>query len=249
MCESVTNNGNTCVNPQIIYGTTTGGIPKKHGNMDTNMKTWCQQLGGVYVSHTLGPRSGFALFPCNKFDETVWHWCDWRDGRWYNSALNQPITSDKGAITGITCNPSNVQINVIPEKPVSNGMFTKCVPFVKNQWCKQNGPTKPQYTMCESVTNNGNTCLNPQIRYGTTTGGIPTKRERNSNMDTDMKTWCQQLGGVYVSHTYGPRSGFAVAPCKGHGESRWHWCDVKDGYWYNVAPQCIEGYQNPQRFD
>ena len=103
MCESVTNNGNTCVNPQIKYGTTTGGIPKRHGNMDTNMKTWCQQLGGVYVSHTLGPRSGFALFPCKSYDEKVWHWCDWRDGLWYNSALNHPITSDSGAITGITC--------------------------------------------------------------------------------------------------------------------------------------------------
>ena len=41
-------------------------------------------------------------------------------------------------------------------------IFSKC----ENKWCLQDGPTKPQYTMCESLDNDGNTCMNPQIKYG-----------------------------------------------------------------------------------
>ena len=103
MCESISNNGSTCINPQIKYGNTTGGIPKKRKDINNDGKMWCQELGGVYVSHTLGPRSGFALYSCKEYDDTVWHWCDWLDGYWYNQALNQPITSDPLAISSITC--------------------------------------------------------------------------------------------------------------------------------------------------
>ena len=46
------------------------------------------------------------------------------------------------------------------------GIFAKC----RNKWCLQKGLSKPQHTKCESVTNNGQTCVNPEIKYGTTTG-------------------------------------------------------------------------------
>ena len=45
-------------------------------------------------------------------------------------------------------------------------IFAKC----RNKWCLQKGLSKPQHTKCESVTNNGQTCVNPEIRYGTTSG-------------------------------------------------------------------------------
>ena len=42
------------------------------------------------------------------------------------------------------------------------GIFTNCV----NEWCTQDGLTYPQYTKCDSITDNGWTCLIPKIRYG-----------------------------------------------------------------------------------
>ena len=71
------------MNPQIKYGRTTGGIPRispEDGNMNSHGKTWCLELDGTYRSHTLGPRSGFAVYPCTTYDERVWHWCDKKDG-------------------------------------------------------------------------------------------------------------------------------------------------------------------------
>ena len=46
--------------------------------------------------------------------------------------------------------------------------FRPCI----NNWCYQHG-TKEQYTRCKRVSNNGRTCHNPEIRYGTTVGGKP----------------------------------------------------------------------------
>ena len=49
----------------------------------------------------------------------------------------------------------------------SSGIFTSA-----NKWFLQNkdpnnqGPTLPQYTKCASVENNGKTCRNPEVRYG-----------------------------------------------------------------------------------
>ena len=57
--------------------------------------------------------------------------------------------------------------------------------FCVNNWCHQKG-TMGQYTRCKSVSNNGRTCHNPEIKYGSTIGGkpggwpVPTK-------------WCKQL--------------------------------------------------------
>ena len=56
------------------------------------------------------------------------------------------------------------------------GIFSDC----NNQWCLQQGLNKPQHTKCESVTNNGYTCNNPQIKYGSVEGGIPREHIAHS---------------------------------------------------------------------
>ena len=43
-----------------------------------------------------------------------------------------------------------------------------------------------QYTRCKSVSNNGRTCHNPEIKYGSTIGGKPG----GNNGGND---WCKQL--------------------------------------------------------
>ena len=52
--------------------------------------------------------------------------------------------------------------------PSGPGVFTNCV----NRWCRQEGPTPPQYTKCGWISNNGRTCHNPEIKYT----GVPNKR-------------------------------------------------------------------------
>ena len=42
-----------------------------------------------------------------------------------------------------------------------NGIFGKC----EKRWCQQKGVYFGQYTYCESVTNAGKTCNNPQYIY------------------------------------------------------------------------------------
>ena len=59
--------------------------------------------------------------------------------------------------------------------------FNSCI----NNWCYQHG-TMGQYTRCKSVSNNGRTCHNPEIKYGNTIGGKPG----GNNGGTD---WCKQL--------------------------------------------------------
>ena len=135
--------------------------------------------------------------------------------------------------------------NNVLEKP---GLFAKC----QNEWCLQKGLQKPQHTKCESVTNHGKTCNNPEIKYGTTIGGFPYK-----NSSGNYEKWCEQLGGVYASHMFDPRSkfqiiqnpkssvnhitigtrtGYAVYGCNNYDDpGNWHWCDLKDGYWYNQS--------------
>jgi hypothetical protein len=105
-CESVTNGGFTCNNPIITYGTTTGGIPHQHSG--NNFPRWCQQLGFAgFASVTYGTRDIAAprgkLFGCTTYDDTVWHWCDWMDGYWYNGTLDYHSDGTQ-SITSITCN-------------------------------------------------------------------------------------------------------------------------------------------------
>ena len=52
--------------------------------------------------------------------------------------------------------------------PSGPGVFTNCV----NRWCRQEGPTPPQYTKCGWISNNGRTCHNPEIKFS----GVPNKR-------------------------------------------------------------------------
>ena len=56
--------------------------------------------------------------------------------------------------------------NKITNNDEELGLFAKC----QNKWCLQKGLQKPQHTKCESVTNKGQTCNNPEIKYGTSTG-------------------------------------------------------------------------------
>jgi len=106
-CESVTNGGNTCINPEIRYGFIEGGVPRQHGG--NQYLQWCQQLGfSAYVTTQFGFRSCNApmggLFGCTSYDEMTWHWCDWQDGFWYNQQLNWHGCNGT-EITSITCTP------------------------------------------------------------------------------------------------------------------------------------------------
>ena len=94
-------------------------------------------------------------------------------------------------------------VGEVPSSDLVQG-FENCV----GVWCLQHGLTKKQYTRCESSTNNGETCHNPEIRYGNVEGGIP--REHSSNQ---YNTWCKQLGGTFKSYTTGTRAGYCVFGC------------------------------------
>ena len=113
------------------------------------------------------------------------------------------------------------------------GIFSDC----NNQWCLQQGLNKPQHTKCESVTNNGDTCINPQIKYGSVEGGIPQGKPYDK--------WCNQLGGVYDSFTKGSRTGYCVMGSKGFDDNVWHWADCSDGYWYNAT---LDRYEVNDRY-
>jgi hypothetical protein len=106
-CESITNNGYTCINPTVTYGNVSYGVPASHSS--NQLQTWCQQLGCKgYVSVQYGTRSYASpwgkLFGCTSYDESNWHWCDWMDGYWYNQQLDYHPGPDSEAITSITCN-------------------------------------------------------------------------------------------------------------------------------------------------
>ena len=61
--------------------------------------------------------------------------------------------------------------------------FHSCI----HDWCFQKG-MKEQYMRCKEASEDGRTCYNPTIRYGSTTGGRPAKHPYN-----DIAGWCQQL--------------------------------------------------------
>ena len=63
--------------------------------------------------------------------------------------------------------------------------FRSCI----NNWCYQHG-TMGQYTRCKRVSNNGRTCHNPEIMYGSTVGGKPGGWMFGGVLSTK---WCQQL--------------------------------------------------------
>ena len=126
-----------------------------------------------------------------------------------------------GCSSGSSSNLIKVNDTKIKNKTASGiGIFAKC----QIKWCLQEGLQKPQYTRCQYVENSSNTCINPQIKYGTNNGlprGLP--REDSGN---DYEKWCEQLNGgapsVYVNHTLGTRTGFAVRGCTGEDDSGPH---------------------------
>ena len=94
-------------------------------------------------------------------------------------------------------------------------------------WCLQSG-TEQQYTKCKRVSEDGRTCYNPTIKFGSTIGGIPFKHWANN-----YNQWCQQLfptsnsGSVTFSQIM-PQGFFgAVYWCNNlrNIPKYWHWCD------------------------
>ena len=81
-----------------------------------------------------------------------------------------------------------------------DGIFANC----EKQWCKQKAVYFDQYTLCQSVKNNGKTCINPEIdgKRGTDPIGLPIWTRQ-----VDVVEWCEQLGGTHDSHTLGTRTG------------------------------------------
>ena len=116
------------------------------------------------------------------------------------------------------------------------GIFAKC----QNKWCLQKGLEKPQYTKCESVENKGKTCINPEIKYGATTVGLPMDYSENIHYGK----WCGQLGGWYVDHTIGRRTGYILEGCTGYNSpgDPWHWCD------YNFFNQPLTNHTTSNDF-
>ena len=137
------------------------------------------------------------------------------------------INSNEAKLTGhggrIAINEENIEKALL-------GTFTKC----NKKWCLQKGLTKSQYTKCESVTNQGKTCNNPEIKYGSTTGGLP---RHYSNYASTYDKWCQQLGGMYSNHTLGTRTGYCVFWYTGGDEPAAKWNDCQGrrskSKWYN----------------
>lgn len=145
--------------------------------------------------------------------------CDDADACTWGSTCSAGECSGGVPIEG--CEP----IDPDPEPEQSACKFTQ-------DWCLQAG-TMEQYTRCEMVTDGGNTCISPEIRYGNTEGGIPRQHAGN-----DYSAWCQQLGfSTFLDVQIGPRS--CNAPqgglfwCVGYDEDGWHWCDWNDGVWHN----------------
>ena len=53
-----------------------------------------------------------------------------------------------------------------------------------HNWCPQSGVNQ-QYTRCERASEDGRTCYNPSIKYGSTIGGYPVQ----SGADEHLVTW------------------------------------------------------------
>ena len=100
-CESITNDGKTCINPHIKYGESPIGLPREHRN--NQYDKWCSQLGGIYESHEIGTRTGQSLYGCSHSDDSRWHWCDWQDSHWHNGTLDHSRTTSSTFITSVTC--------------------------------------------------------------------------------------------------------------------------------------------------
>ncbi|MBW2264021.1 MAG: hypothetical protein JRG91_18825, partial [Deltaproteobacteria bacterium] len=109
-CASAADGCTTCRNPEIRYGTTTGGIPVDHSGNRYDL--WCQQLDfSDYATSSvvLGTRSctspNGTVFGGTSWDETTWHWCDYSDGFWFDATLDYHTACSGTSITSVTCVP------------------------------------------------------------------------------------------------------------------------------------------------
>ena len=107
-CKKVSEDGRTCYNPTIRYGSTIGGHPTNHGN---GISKWCKQLfphsivirGNATFSNIKPKNYIGALFWCSKYDESNPHWCDWQDGNWKDSTLTKFNVMPQPVIDSVTC--------------------------------------------------------------------------------------------------------------------------------------------------
>jgi len=107
----------------------------------------------------------------------------------------------------------------------------ECAGF-STEWCLQLG-TDEQYTRCAFVDLGNRRCNGPEIRYGSTAGGVPTVNPVN-----DYPAYCGQIGlpsgpgEVVISKGQGDCSAPAGALfwCEGVDEPGPHWCD-RGGDW------------------
>ena len=106
-CKEVSEDGQTCYNPTIRYGSTIGGYPTKYGT--NNILEWCKQLfpnsiHGIATYRNVKPKEYIgSLFWCSKWDESNPHWCDWVDGKWKDSNLYQYDVMPSPLIYSVTC--------------------------------------------------------------------------------------------------------------------------------------------------
>ena len=117
--------------------------------------------------------------------------------------------------------------------------FQNCV----DKWCPQIG-TDGQYTKCDDASADGQTCYNPEIKYGSTVGGRPVVLTERcyrgiKNRSQETLDWCKQLF---------PKTEQANLTTNGRGlgrgegfvsfdSPRWPniWFDTKDGVWKDTA--------------
>ena len=112
-CQSVSVDGRTCYNPSIKYGSTIGGIPNKH--WQNVYKEWCQQLfptsnimkSSVTYHNYIYPNKPKnligVLYWCSHSDESVPHWCDFKDGFWRNQQLGPYFYHGLHIVVSLTC--------------------------------------------------------------------------------------------------------------------------------------------------
>ena len=106
-CEVSRDEGLTCINPVISYGSVVGGIPHEHP--DNDYALWCTSMGfGGFDQVQIGERSCEApngkVFGCEEGETDQWHWCDWRDTFWRDQTLDSHESCGR-AITELRCLP------------------------------------------------------------------------------------------------------------------------------------------------
>ena len=108
---------------------------------------------------------------------------DYTDGDDYNQDLNDYYGHQNLLAPFIPPPPP-------PTPPPPPMDFNSCI----NNWCHQKG-TMGQYTRCKSVSNNGRTCHNPEIKSGSAIGGKPGGAVVNTGRVAFAGTtiWCKQL--------------------------------------------------------